>query len=79
MAFAVRDAAKALDAYSRFLHVPADTEMHVYPKSQNRVALFYLGGIEYQLCESMVPDGRFAKWIDERGADYRARHSTKLD
>ncbi len=69
MAFAVRDAAKALGAYARFLHVPGSTEINVYPKSKNRVALFYLGGIEYQLCESMEPDGRFAKWIDERGAE----------
>lgn len=69
MAFAVRDAAKALDAYARFLHVPADTEIKFFPKSKNRVALFFLGGIEYQLCESTVPDGRFAKWIDERGAE----------
>lgn len=69
MAFAVRDAAAALAAYARFLHVPADTEVLVYPKSQNRVALFNLGGIEYQLCESMEADGRFAKWIAERGAE----------
>ncbi|AXC48432.1 methylmalonyl-CoA epimerase [Paracoccus suum] len=69
MAFAVRDADTALAAYARFLHVPADTEITVFPKSQNRVALFYLGGIEYQLCQSMVPDGRFAKWIDERGGE----------
>ena len=62
MAFAVRSAAEALEAYARFLHVPAETEIHVYPKSKNRVALFYLGGVEYQLCESMEPDGRFAKW-----------------
>ena len=69
MAFAVRDAAKALGAYARFLHIPAETEIKVYPKSKNRVALFCLGGIEYQLCESMEPDGRFAKWINERGAE----------
>lgn len=69
MAFAVRDAAAALDAYARFLHVPATTELKVYPKSQNRVALFNLGGIEYQLCESLQPDGRFATWINQRGAE----------
>jgi methylmalonyl-CoA/ethylmalonyl-CoA epimerase len=69
MAFAVRDAEKALDAYARFLHVPADTKMEIFPKSKNKVALFYLGGIEYQLCESLDPQGRFAKWIDERGAE----------
>ena len=64
MAFAVRDADTALGAYARFLHVPAETEIHVYPKSKNRVALFYLGGIEYQLCQSMEPDGRFAEDVE---------------
>jgi len=69
MAFAVRDAEAALAAYARFLHVPADTAITVFPKSRNKVALFHLGGIEYQLCESMDPQGRFAKWIDQRGAE----------
>jgi methylmalonyl-CoA/ethylmalonyl-CoA epimerase len=69
MAFAVRDAEKALDAYARFLHVPADTKIEIFPKSKNKVALFYLGGIEYQLCESQDPQGRFAMWIDQRGAE----------
>jgi methylmalonyl-CoA/ethylmalonyl-CoA epimerase len=69
MAFAVRDAEAALAAYARFLHVPADTKMEIFPKSKNKVALFYLGGIEYQLCESQDPQGRFAKWIDQRGAE----------
>jgi methylmalonyl-CoA/ethylmalonyl-CoA epimerase len=69
MAFAVRDARKALETYARFLNVPADTEIKEYQKSRNRVALFNLGGIEYQLCESMDADGRFASWIDARGAE----------
>ena len=69
MAFAVRDAEKALDAYARFLHVPSDTKIEIFPKSKNKVALFYLGGIEYQLCEVEDPEGRFAKWIDQRGAE----------
>lgn len=69
MAFAVKDAAAALASYARFLHVPADTDLKVFPKSQNRVALFYLGGIEYQLCESLQPEGRFATWIRARGAE----------
>ena len=42
MAFAVRDAKAALEAYSRFLGVPEDTEIIEYPKSRNRVALFRL-------------------------------------
>lgn len=69
MAFAVSDAKKALDAYAKFLHVPADTEIIHFAKSGNKVALFYLGGIEYQLCQSTDPDGRFASWIKERGAE----------
>lgn len=69
MAFAVRSAADALAAYASYLHVPADTEIVHFEKSGNRVALFNLGGIEYQLCESTEPDGRFASWIMERGAE----------
>ncbi len=69
MAFAVKDAAKALEAYSRFLCVPAETKIMEYQKSRNRVALFDLGGIEYQLCQSMDPGGRFDAWIAERGGE----------
>jgi methylmalonyl-CoA/ethylmalonyl-CoA epimerase len=69
MAFAVRDAEAALKTYVQFLAVPADTPVTEYPKSRNRVALFNLGGIEYQLCQSMDPDGRFAAWIEQRGAE----------
>ena len=53
MAFGVKDAKAAHAAYSKFLDVPTDTAIIDYPKSKNRVALFELGGIEYQLCQSM--------------------------
>jgi len=69
MAFAVKDARRALESYSRFLCVPGDTTIIEYEKSRNRVALFNLGGIEYQLCESMDDSGRFATWIKERGGE----------
>jgi methylmalonyl-CoA/ethylmalonyl-CoA epimerase len=69
MAFAVRDADAALKTYVQLLAAPADTPVLEYAKSRNRVALFYLGGIEYQLCQSMDPGGRFAAWIEERGAE----------
>lgn len=69
MAFAVKDAEAALGAYSRFLCVPADTNIIEYQKSRNRVALFNLGGIEYQLCQSMDSGGRFDAWIKERGGE----------
>jgi methylmalonyl-CoA/ethylmalonyl-CoA epimerase len=69
MAFAVRDAAKALDSYVRYLGVSADSPIIDYPKSRTKVALFMLGGVEYQLCQSLDPDGRFNAWIAERGAE----------
>lgn len=69
MAFAVRDAHQALAEYTRLLGVPADASIVDYPKSQTRTALFRLGGIEFQLCQSTEPDGRFANWIAERGAE----------
>ena len=67
MAFAVRDAKQALKTYQKFLGVSEGTEIVEYVKSRNRVALFNLGDVEYQLCESMDPDGRFATWIKARG------------
>ena len=67
MAFAVRNAEAALKTYQQFLGVPENTPVEEYPKSRNRVALFELGGTEYQLCQSMDDDGRFASWIKEHG------------
>lgn len=69
MAFAVKNAEQALGSYSQYLCVPADTKILEYEKSRNRVALFNLGGIEYQLCQSMDDTGRFATWIKERGGE----------
>jgi methylmalonyl-CoA/ethylmalonyl-CoA epimerase len=69
MAFAVKDAEQARAAYARFLCVPEDATIHEYQKSRNRVAIFDLGGIEYQLCQSMDATGRFATWIGERGGE----------
>ena len=69
MAFAVKDAEAARHAYSRFLCVPADAPIMDYAKSRTRVVLFQLGGIEYQLCQSMDDDGRFSNWIRARGAE----------
>jgi methylmalonyl-CoA/ethylmalonyl-CoA epimerase len=69
MAFAVRNAEAARATYARFLCVPADATIFEYAGSRNRVAIFNLGGIEYQLCQSMDPDGRFASWIEQRGGE----------
>lgn len=67
MTFAVRDVEASLDAYKRLLGVPAETEIKEFAKSRNKAAIFDLGGIEFQITESMDPDGRFASWIDQRG------------
>ncbi len=51
-------------------HVPADTALiDVSPSRRTGSRSSTSGGIEYQLCESLEPDGRFATWIRERGAE----------
>ncbi len=74
MAFGVKDAKRALEAYSKFLDVPTDTAIIDYPKSKNRVALFQLGGIEYQLCQSLEEGGRFDAWMKQRGGAEGLHH-----
>lgn len=67
MAFAVNDVSKTLKHYQDFVGVGLDAEVHDYEKSRNRVAIFNVGDIEYQLCQSLDKGGRFDKWISERG------------
>ena len=67
MAFAVEDIEQSLIYYKDFLGVSKEIEIQDMPKSKTRVAVFNIGEIEYQLCQSMDPDGRFNKWINERG------------
>lgn len=69
MAFAVNDVDATLATYKRLLGVDDSVEVTEFAKSRNRVAVFDLGGVEYQLSQSMDPDGRFAKWISERGGE----------
>lgn len=74
LAFGVKDAKKALEAYSKFLDVPTETTITDFPKSKNRVALFQLGGIEYQLCQSLEEGGRFDAWMKQRGGAEGLHH-----
>lgn len=67
MAFAVRDAYAALKTYQDFLGVGLDARVEDYPKSRNRVAIFNVGDVEYQLCQSLDEGGRFDAWIKARG------------
>lgn len=67
MAFAVRDANATLRQYQDFLGVGHDAVVKDFEKSRNRVALFRVGDVEYQLCQSLDAGGRFDTWINERG------------
>lgn len=67
MAFAVNDARESLRQYQEFLGVGHDAEIHDYEKSRNVTAIFNVGDVEYQLCQSMDAGGRYDAWIKERG------------
>ena len=67
MTFAVDDIETALKSYKSFIGISENIEITDMPKSRTRVAVFEIGNIEYQLCQSQDPDGRFAKWIEQRG------------
>ena len=69
MAFAVRDARSSLETYQRLLNLGQSAAVKDYPKSRTRTALLNAGDVEFQLCQSLDPDGRFATWIDERGGE----------
>ena len=69
MSFAVRDVEATLKTYQRLLGADPNAKVERFEKSRNLVAQFWLGGIEYQISQSMDPDGRFASWIDRRGGE----------
>ena len=67
MAFAVKDAKATLNTYQTLLGVGLEARVEDYQKSRNRVALFNVGDVEYQLCQSLDKGGRFDSWIKARG------------
>jgi methylmalonyl-CoA/ethylmalonyl-CoA epimerase len=67
MAFAVRDANAALKQYQDFLGAGTAGVVKDFMKSRNRVAQFWVGDVEYQLCQSLDEGGRFDQWIKDRG------------
>ncbi|HMQ30566.1 MAG TPA: VOC family protein [Chloroflexaceae bacterium] len=69
LTFAVRDAAQTLDRYKRLLGAPESAFVKEFAKSRTRASVFMLGGVEFQISESMDADGRFAAWIDQRGRE----------
>lgn len=69
MAFAVRDVEATLATYKKLLGVDPSVTVTRFEKSRNLVAIFWLGGVEYQISQSMDEGGRFDKWIRERGGE----------
>jgi methylmalonyl-CoA/ethylmalonyl-CoA epimerase len=69
MAFAVNDVHATLANYKRLLGVAEEVSVTEFSKSRNLVATFDLGGVEYQISQSMDPDGRFASGSRERGGE----------
>lgn len=67
MAFAVRDVDETLKTYQELLGVGRDARVVEASKARIKVAIFNVGDIEYQLNQSLDPEGRFSKWINERG------------
>ena len=67
MAFAVKSVDEALLNFQSFLAVSDKTEKVIWEKADTKVAIFFINDIEFQLCESLKEDGRFAKWIEKYG------------
>ena len=67
MAFAVKDLDAALRHYQEYIGVGLDARVVDAQKARVRVAIFNVGDVEYQLNQSMDPNGRFSKWIADRG------------
>lgn len=67
IAIAVKNAREALRRYQIMLGVPEDIEIRESPVTRQRTAVFDLGGVQYQLVESMDADGRYAQHIREHG------------
>lgn len=69
MSFAVRDVEATLETYKKLLGVDPSVTVTRFEKSRNLVAIFWLGGIEYQISQSMDEGGRFDAWIKARGGE----------
>jgi methylmalonyl-CoA/ethylmalonyl-CoA epimerase len=66
IAIAVRDVEEALKRYQAILGVENVTR-HQFERARSNEAHFKINNVEYQLCQSWDPDGRFARYIAEHG------------
>ena len=67
MAFGVRSVENGLKEYQGLLNVSQEIKPVIWEKARTKVAVFFIGGVEFQLCESLEPDGKFKKWVDQYG------------
>lgn len=68
IAIAVRDVDAALRSYQHLLGITEVTR-HSFEKARSNEAHFHLGEVQIQLCQSWDSEGRFARYIAERGGE----------
>jgi methylmalonyl-CoA/ethylmalonyl-CoA epimerase len=73
LAIAVKDVKKAVEPFQRLLGVE-DVEFKEFEKSKTHEAWFTLAGTRFQLCQSMIPDGRFSEFIRDHGGKDGLHH-----
>lgn len=66
IAIAVRDVDDAVRRYQALLGI-GEVTRHRFEKARTDEAHFTVGGVQFQLCQSWDPDGRFARYIAEHG------------
>lgn len=67
IAIAVADADAALARYQAVLGEGLEAVLKTSEVTRQRVAVFNVGGIQYQLVQSLDPDGRYAQHIKQHG------------
>ena len=67
IAIAVKDAEAALAEYQNTLGAGADAVVKTSDVSKQKTAVFMVGDVQYQLVQSLEPDGRYAQHIAEHG------------
>lgn len=67
IAIAVKDVEEALGRYQKLLGAGAEAHVRESQTSRQRTAVFDVGDVQYQLVQSLDPDGRYAKHVAEHG------------
>lgn len=67
ISIAVRDLGRARKVWEPVMGKTGPDEAYTDEAEQIRVARYWLGGVGFELMESLTPDGPVAKWIESRG------------